>query len=272
MPAQIRAGQAGAPYLAHRRRGRPGRLRPDRGDRAARLGCHARPDAAHPGPPGVRPRSRRGRGFPESSRRGARRERAAGARSGWRASAAPPAARGCTWWLPSARRAIGTRSRAWCRAFAETMEAEEPDRYVSSVPKVEAPRPHPGRLAAQRPGLDRRRLVLAARPARRHRRHAARLAGGDGRARPGGLHRRHRAAAAGEAESRPLGGLRRRAAIPRRQRPRKREAPDGRHDRSGAGTCGWRWCPARSRSTRPPRAAATALPLHQSRRPATACA
>ncbi|MBV9537378.1 MAG: ATP-dependent DNA ligase, partial [Acidisphaera sp.] len=29
-----------------------------------------------------------------------------------------------------------TRTRAWCRAFAEVMEADSPERYVASVPKA----------------------------------------------------------------------------------------------------------------------------------------
>ena len=34
--------------------------------------------------------------------------------------------------------------RAWCRAYAEAMEADAPDRFVASVPKARANRAYPG--------------------------------------------------------------------------------------------------------------------------------
>ena len=100
--------------------------------------------------------------------------------------------------------------RDFAHGIARAMEAAEPERFVSTVPKATPARPHPGGLAAERRRLHRDLFLFAARPAGGDGRHAARLAGGDGEAGPGRLHHRDRAAAPGEAEAGPLGRLRRR--------------------------------------------------------------
>ncbi len=74
--------------------------------------------------------------------------------------------------------------RAWCRRFAERMQQDAPERYVSTTRKSRRNGPDPDRLAAQRAWLHRDRLLFAARAAERHGGDAAVVARGDEPPRP----------------------------------------------------------------------------------------